>query len=88
MILSSTNSLAQTTNLNPNESRTIAQKLIDGQICQFELQNTQSAYKSCIDDHYPAPSFWAKPEVEIGAGITLSLLGFVLGVTHCFGSCK
>ena len=77
-----------TKTISPKAQHEIANKLIDGKVCEMELTNTQEAYKKCVDDTHPDSSFWAKPEVEIGGGMVLSLLGFVFGFTRCFGACK
>lgn len=75
-------------NLSPSEAHTIAQDLIDGKVCKVQLANTQNAYQTCVDDHHPNISFWQKPEVEIATGVSLTFVGFLAGITHCFGLCR
>lgn len=88
-LLSSDVSFAQDSlNLNPVETHKVEQLLLDGVVCTDALKNTREAYQVCIDDHHPRLSWWQKPEIEIAGGVTLTFVGFFIGITHCFGTCR
>lgn len=74
--------------LSPGQAHKVSQLLIDGQVCKAKLDNTEQAYKICINDHHPAIEWWQEPQSIIAGGISISFVGFLLGLTHCFGSCK
>jgi hypothetical protein len=74
--------------LSPTEADTVTKDLIAGQVCTKQLTNTQAAYQVCIDDHHPDLSWWQRPGTIVAGGVTFTFLGFLFGLTRCFGACK